>query len=353
MIVSILIFIVMISVLILSHEGGHYLIARINGIRVNEFTVGVGPAIFTFKRGDTLFALRALPFGGACIFDGMYDDDDEEDGESSVDEHSFRNANVWARIATLFAGPLFNFLLAYVLALFVTAFSVWSYPVVAGLTEDSAAADAGIREGDTILKMNGRRIHMAGEATMLSQLNHGEDIEIVIERDGKEQEIILHPRYSEEDSRYYMGLYIGKSGSVSGWQLIPYAWYSEKFYLDLTFTSLKMLVRGELTLDNLSGPVGMVKMVDETYEETKSYGLPSVVLTMLDLVIFLSVNLGVMNLLPIPGLDGGRLIFAFIEVVRGKPIPPEKEGYVHLAGMIALVALMVVVLFNDIGKFVG
>ena len=261
MIVSILIFLVMIGVLIVSHEGGHFLIARANGIRVTEFTVGVGPAIWKKKKGDTLYAVRAFLFGGACIFDGMYEDEDEE---RIRDEHSFPNANVWARIATLLAGPFFNFLLGFLLALIVTAFSAWLYPVVSGFTDDSAAVEAGLREGDLILSMNGKRIHMAGEATIMSQLNRGTDIRMTVEREGQTLDLVIHPRYSEEDQRYYMGLYIGKAGKVEGLKILPYAWYTEKYYLDLTFTSLKMLVRGELTLDNLSGPVGMVKMVDET-----------------------------------------------------------------------------------------
>ncbi len=348
MIVSILIFLLLISVLVIVHEGGHFLIARVNGIRVNEFTVGVGPALFKRQRGETVFALRALPFGGACIFEGMYDDDEE----TMDDERSFRNAAVWSRIATVVAGPVFNFILGFLLAVIVTAFSTWLYPVVAGVTEDSAAAAAGVREGDLILSMNGKKIHDASTATLYSQLNKGEDITLVIRRDEGEVTITFTPRYSEEDKRYYMGLYIGEAGKVPIGDLIPYSWYLEKSYFDMTFLSLKMLVRGELNLDSLSGPVGMVKIVDETYEEVKPYGLPSVVLTMLDLALLLSVNLGVINLLPVPGLDGGRLLFALIEVVRGKPVPPEKEGYVHMAGMVALVVLMVVVLFNDISKFI-
>ena len=210
-----------------------------------------------------------------------------------------------------------------------------------------------LAEGDTILSMNGKRIHMAGEVTLMSQLNRGETVELIVERDGAKREISFTPRYSAEEDRYYMGLYVGKAGSVDGIRVLPYAWYQEKYYFDLTFTSLKMLVHGGLTLDDFAGPVGMVKIVDDTYESVKPYGLPSVVLTLLELTVLLTVNLGVMNLLPIPGLDGGRLLFALIEVFRGKPVPRDKEGYVHLAGMIALVAFMVVVLFNDIGKFIG
>ena len=127
-----------------------------------------------------------------------------------MDEHSFVNAGVWARIATLFAGPFFNFLLAFLLAVVVTGFSDWLDPIVVGFTDDSAAVAAGVREGDRIVKMNGKRIHMAGEVTLLSQLNHGEQITLVVERDGQQQEYAFVPHYSSEDDRYYMGLYAGK-----------------------------------------------------------------------------------------------------------------------------------------------
>lgn len=353
MIVSIIIFFIIFGVLVISHEGGHFLIAKANGIRVNEFTIGMGPALFKTKKGDTEYSIRLLPFGGACIFDGMDGlEDDKEEETQEYDEHSFRNAKVWSRIATVFAGPFFNFLLAYVLSIIVTAFSTWTFPVVAGLTEDSAAAEAGLAEGDTIISINGENISMGQEVTLISQLNNGEDLTIVYERDGEEYTTVLTPKYDEESGRYYMGVYVGEYGNITGIDILPYAYKNVVFYFKMTWKSLAMLVTGRFSVNDLSGPVGIVKAVDDTYEAVKPYGLPSVVLTMLDLALFLSVNLGVMNLLPIPALDGGRLIFLLIEVVRGKPVPPEKEGYVHLAGMIALMVLMVIVLFNDIGRFI-
>ncbi len=354
MIVSIIIFFIIFGVLVISHEGGHFLIAKANGIRVNEFTIGMGPALFKTKKGDTEYSIRLLPIGGACIFDGMDGLEMEEEAEGKeYDEHAFRNANVWSRIATVFAGPFFNFLLAYVLSVIVTAFSTWTFPVISGMAENSAAEAAGLMEGDTIISINGEKIYMAQEVTLISQLNEGEDLEIVYERDGKTYTTVLSPSYSEEDGRYYMGIYVGEYGNITGIDILPYALHNEIFYFKMTWKSLAMLVQGKFGVDDLSGPVGIVKAVDDTYEAAKPYGLPSVVLTMLDLALFLSVNLGVMNLLPIPALDGGRLLFLFIEVVRGKPIPPDKEGYVNLAGIIALMVLMVVVLFNDIGRFIG
>jgi len=134
-------------------------------------------------------------------------------------------------------------------------------------------------------------------------------------------------------------------------QTFAYAFHTMKFYVTTTFDSLKMLVTGQLSKDDVAGPVGIVKVVDETYDYYKGYGVSEVVLSMINIALLLSVNLGIMNLLPLPALDGGRLVFLLIEAVRGKPIPPEKEGMVHLAGMMALMVLMVLILFNDITKF--
>lgn len=358
--ISLVTFFIIFGVLVIVHEGGHYLIARMNDIRVKEFTIGVGPQLVHKLKHGTVFSIRALPFGGACIFDGMpgledtdYDYSVPQDGTFDPETgQSFYNANVWSRIATVFAGPFFNFILAYVIALIVTAFASWDFPVVSGFTEDSAAVGSGLQEGDLIVEMNGSTIHMGQEARLISQFNDGDPIDLVVERDGERVALQITPAWNETDSRYYMGIYIGQGGQVDGAQILPYAWYTVSYHVKSTYWSLARLVTGKLSKDALSGPVGIVKMVDDTYEQVRPYGIPSVILTMLEFLLLLSVNLAVINLLPWPGLDGGRLILLFIEVIRGKPIPPEREGFVHFAGMIALVALMVFVLFNDITKFV-
>ena len=192
---------------------------------------------------------------------------------------------------------------------------------------------------------------MAGEVTLISQFAEGSPMEIVYERNGELHETTLVPKYSEEAGRYYMGIYLGDYEDIKGPAALKYAWYEVRYYFKTTYRSLALLFKGKLSKDDVSGPVGMVKMVDDTYEEVKPYGISAVILTMLSLTVLLSVNLGVMNLLPIPALDGGRLVFQFIEVIFGKPVPPEKEGFVHMIGMIALLGLMVFVLFNDITKF--
>ena len=348
MLVSILIFFIIFGVLVTSHEFGHFIIAKSGGIRVNEFFVGMGPTIWKKQKGETLYSIKLLPIGGACVFDGMDPVAEEKEG---YDEHSFLNAPVWRRIATLFAGPFANFIIAYLLAVILVSFSAWNFPVINKMTEESAAAESGMQPGDKIISVDGEKVYMSGEVTMISQFAEGSPMDIVYERDGQRYETTLLPKYSEDEGRYYMGIYLGEYGKIEGPAALKYAWYEVRYYFKTTYRSLALLVKGKLSKDDVSGPVGMVKMVDDTYEEVKPYGISAVILTMLSLTVLLSVNLGVMNLLPIPALDGGRLVFQFIEVIVGKPVPPEKEGFVHMIGMVALMALMVFVLVNDITKF--
>ncbi len=346
--VSIIIFFIIFGVLVTSHEFGHFIVAKSGGIRVNEFFVGMGPTIWKKKKGDTLYSIKLLPFGGACVFDGM-DPVAEEAGD--YDEHSFLNASVWRRIATLFAGPVANFIIAYILAVILVSFSVWNFPVISGIVENSAAEEAGLTEGDKIISVDGEKVYMSAEVTLISQFAEGSPMDIVYERDGEKYETVLQPKYDDEAGRYYMGVYLGEYGKIKGSEALKYAWYEVRYDFKSTYRALALLVKGKLSKDDVSGPVGMVKIVDDTYEEVRPYGISAVVLTMLSLTILLSVNLGIMNLLPIPALDGGRLVFQFIEVIIGKPVPAEKEGFVHMIGMIALLGLMIFVLFNDITKF--
>lgn len=346
---SIILFLVIFLVVVVAHEFGHFIAARKNGIHVVEFFIGMGPTLFSFQKGDTKYSLKLLPIGGACMFEGE-DGLEKEKGESS--ERAFPNAPVWARVATIFAGPLFNFILGYVMAVILVSVCGITTPQVLSLTEESRAAEAGIQTGDMITGINGKRIHLGGEVTLISQLNtKGETLTITYERNGQEGTAIVSPSYDEASGRYYMGLGIGGYLKCNVPQTFEYAFYTMKFYVESTFKSLGMLVSGQLSKDDVSGPVGLVKVVDEVYDSAKEYGALDVMLNMMEIALLLSVNLGIMNLLPFPALDGGRLVFLLVEAFRGKPIPPEKEGMVHLAGMMALMVLMVLVFFNDITKF--
>lgn len=288
--------------------------------------------------------------------DGVYSDDkkdksktaDSEASDSEVSGKAFNEVNVWARIATVFAGPFFNIILAFLLSLIVVGFSGEILPVVSSLTEGYPAMEAGLMEGDVITRIDGERIYLQGEVTIASALNQGEPMEITYQRGGETYKTVILPKFSEEDNRYYIGFTIGELIDCKGFDLIKYSVLEVRYWLKATVKSLVMLVQGKLSANDLSGPVGIAVTIDETIDEVKPYGISSVVLTMINFAVLLSVNLGVMNLLPLPALDGGRLLFMLVEVVRGKPVPPDKEGIVHFIGFVALMILMVFVLYNDI-----
>lgn len=358
MIRTIILFLIIFSVVVISHELGHFLIARKNGIRVIEFSVGMGPTIFSFHKGGVKYALKPLPIGGACLFEGEDGLENQEEEETVQADRSegipFPKAGVWSRIATIFAGPFFNFLLAFVVALILNAFSGADLPTVGKVIENSAAMEAGLQEGDVITRINHERIHFYREVMLISSLNKGETMEVHYERDGQKGVTYVTPKYSEEDQRYYIGIANGGEFlKCNPLQVFQYGFYEVEYWVKLTFKSLGMVLQGQVTKEDVSGPIGIAKLVGDSYDHAEeNYGTASAILTMLEIVVLLSVNLGILNLLPFPALDGGRLVFMLIEVVRGKPIPPEKEGMVHFAGLVVLMLLMVFVMYNDIMKLV-
>ena len=345
---TLVLFILIFGIVVLTHEFGHFLLARKNGIHVVEFSIGLGPTLFHVDKGDTRYSIKLLPFGGACMFEG---EDGLNQEEKEVDsERSFNKASVWARLATVFAGPFFNLVFGFFIALIVVGFNGIDIPVIQEIMEDSAAEEAGLLAGDLITEINGESIHVYREVSLMSSLNkNGHDMTITVERDGQEKTVVITPKFSQEDNRYYIGI-IGSGSYIEckGFDVLKYGFYESAFVLENTIKSIQMLVTGNLTRNDVSGPVGIANYVGETYDEVKVYGLPAVVITMLDFVLILSINLGVMNLLPLPALDGGRIVFLLLEIVRGKPIPPEKEGMIHFAGMILFFGLMFFVMYNDI-----
>ena len=347
-ITTVILFLIIFGLVVISHEFGHFLIGKRNGIRVVEFAVGMGPTLFSFQKGETKYSLKLLPIGGACMFDG-------EDGmvskDEGIDEHSFLAANVWSRIATVFAGPFFNFVLAFIFSLIIVAFNGSDKPVVQQIMEDSAAEEAGVMPGDEVVRINGERIRIYREITLISAMNNGEPMEIQLQRDGEIKNVILTPRYSSEDGRYYIGFRgSGELIKCGPLDVFKYSVYEVRYWVKATYKSLLILIHGQAKREDVSGPIGIAQFVGETYEEVKPYGISATVFTMMNIVILLSVNLGILNLLPLPALDGGRLIFMFVEVVRGKPISPEKEGMVHFAGLVVFMVLMVFIMYNDIAK---
>ncbi len=345
--VTLLLFILIFGVVVISHEFGHFLLAKVNGIHVVEFSIGMGPNLISFRKGETKYSLKLLPIGGACMFEG---EDGLERKEGEAGEGAFPNASVWARISTVAAGPIFNFILAYIVALVMVNLIVVQEPVISEVTKGSAAMEAGLHPGDRIISLNGGRVYLYQELSTFNQLNKGEEVEVVYERDGQRQNTILTPKFDETYGRYMFGIANTQWVELKGLDGLKYAWYEVRAGVISTYQSLGMLLKGKVSRKDVAGPVGIaVNVVGKTYEQTKESGWDLLV-NMMNIVMLLSVNLGILNLLPIPALDGGRLVFLLIEVIRGKPIPPEKEGIVHFIGLMFFMILMVFIFFNDLSN---
>ena len=345
---SILIAIIIFSIIIIFHEFGHYTLAVRSGIRVEEFSIGLGPTIVGFTRGETKWSIKLLPFGGACMMTG----EDEE----SEDEKAFSNKGVWARIAVVAAGPLFNFLLAFLMSLILIGCIGYDEPVITSVSEGMPAAGAGIEAGDRIVKIGNQNIHVYREISNYLSFHPaqaGEEITIVYERDGVRYETSLTTVYSEESGTYLFGFLWDGSRTRGGvLNVLFYSVYEVKYWICTTVDSLGLIFTGNVGADDVSGPVGIVSTISSTYQESIAVSVFAAFVNMLYIAILLSANLGVMNLLPIPALDGGRLLFLIIEVIRGKRVDPEREGMVHLIGMACLFALMIVIMFKDIAQII-
>lgn len=339
---GIVIAILLFGFIVFFHELGHFLLARKNGIRVDEFWIGMGPTLVHKKIGETDYCLKLFPIGGAC----MMGEDDADD----FSEGSFNSKSPLQRISVIAAGPVFNFILAFICGfIFICCVGI-DKPVISGVAEDMPAMEVGLQAGDKIVEINGKNIHIFREISLLNMIHPGERMEITYERAGIRNTVSLTPVYDEESGAYMMGVYSNgyEKGSVG--EIILYSIYEIEYWIEMTLDSLKMLFTRQIGMDQLSGPVGVVNAVDQTYQVSKSGGIYLVFLNMIRMAVLLSANLGVMNLLPIPALDGGRLLFLVIELVRGKRVPPEKEGYVHMIGMMFLLILMAFVVFNDLKR---
>ncbi len=427
--ISIIIALIIFGLLVLIHEFGHFIVAKKCGVVVNEFSIGMGPRIFSkVAKSGTRYSVKILLLGGSCAMLGE-DEDNEEEG-------SFNSKPLWARMAIVFAGPFFNFVLAFILALIVIGYNGADISYVTNVTENSNAYEAGLREGDKITKYNGATVSVGREIYLEDYVNpvSEEGIELTFVRDGKKQTIKYTP---DSEERYIVGISyyqtdskaeitnvpegsaMDNAGVIAGDEIVEingtrilsgnelekyisehpfgkekinitvkrnnkekkvvvvpqmtklydsgfiynlgrekqsvggvlkYSLVEVRYEINTVLKSLKMLVTGKVSANEVSGPVGIVSVIGDTYNQTKTEGLLVTLFTMINLAIMLSANLGVMNLLPIPALDGGRLFLYIIELITRKPIPKDKEGMIHFIGFVLLMALMIFLVFNDIRK---
>ena len=342
---GIILAILLFSAIVIFHELGHFLLAKKNKIRVDEFSLGLGPTIFGKQFGETKFSLKLLPFGGAC----MMGEDDVDD----MSEGSFNSKSVWARMSVIVAGPVFNLILAWILCMIIIGWTGYRAPVVSSVTDGYSAQEEGIEPGDVIKKIGGKSVHIWNDISLYNMMHAGtKSVEVKYERDGKDYTVVLEPKQNEGDAFPLLGITGGEMVRPGVIGTVRYGAYTVKYWITYTVDSLKMLISGKVGVKDLSGPVGIVSAVDDVYQEAAPAGMAVVILNLLNIGVLLTANLGVLNLLPLPALDGGRLVFLIIEAVRGKRVPPEKEGMVHFAGFVLLMALMVVIMFNDILKLV-
>ena len=351
-IVAILIF----GVLIATHELGHFAAAKLLGVKVNEFSVGMGPAIFKREKGETLYSLRLLPIGGYCAMEGEDDD--------SADPHSFGRAAGWKKFIILSAGAAMNYLTGLLILVVLMFQIVIPMPVIAGFLEGYGLEDCGLQPGDVVLSVEGRRTYsLLGEDRMLELLaGAGDEVDFVVSRNGERLtlEDVRMPVQERTEADGTVTRLRGLSKGLTAYdagigERLLYAWYGALDMVELVWSSLIGLIRGQFGLQDLNGPVGIV----DTMTQVGSSAATALDAA-LNLALFaalIAVNLAVMNLLPLPALDGGRIFFLLLNGALGllihRRIDARYEAYVHMAGLVALMGLMLVVTFSDVGRLFG
>lgn len=329
---NIIISLIVFGILVLFHEFGHFIVAKKAGVKIHEFAIGMGPKIYSYKGDETEYSLRLLPIGGYVRMEG-------EDEESS-DPRSFNNKNIFQKISIIFAGPLMNFILAILLLT-----GMFMYNGVPGTTiettiDNSPAQQAGIEQGDKILKINDSNIKNWDDIRKTISSSTTNNIKIEVERDGSVLEYNIIPEYENGkkkigiESRY-------EKGVMSSFK---YAVNQTFFILEQMIDFLGKAITGNVSKDEVAGPVGIINVVGQAADA----GMINVVF----LAAVISINLGLFNLLPIPALDGGRIIFLLIELIRGKKMDPEREGSIHFVGFVALMLLMVFTIYNDVSRII-
>ena len=351
--VYILAAILVFGVLIAVHELGHFMAAKACGVRFNEFSIGMGPALWKKQKGETQYSLRLFPVGGFCAMEG-----EEEDSD---DPAALNNQGFWAKLLIFAAGAAMNFIagLLIILVLYADA-QAFYVPVVAGFADGCPLESTdGLQEGDRLLRIDGEKVYVYSDISLLMGLNKTGAFDLQIERNGEVitlRDFTMERReYTDQNGKAYTGygLYFGAEEATLGRKL-SYSWNNAMDFVRLVRLSLQMLVTGQAGVKDLSGPVGIVSTMTQVGEQAAT--TRAAVENIAYLAALIAVNLAVMNLLPLPALDGGKIFFLVINAVSmqlfKKQIPAKYENYIHFAGLILLLALMAVITFSDVWKLI-
>jgi len=357
---TIILAIVLLCILITVHEFGHFVAARLTGIPVVEFAIGMGPKMLSWKskKYDTKFSLRVIPVGGYCAFTG--EDDVSEEHKDNPD--AYQNHAVWKRLLTVLMGPIMNFVLAFIVAVgffALTPFRV-STPIenstyISSVAAGEPAQMAGIQAGDQITQVGSIAVDLNDPSALVAAIKEAAAVSIPFDVTVKRGDttFVLPLSPALQNDSYRIGVEIRVAYSEGDPYRLNFAESIKEAFqacIDAggaVFSAIKMIFTREASLGDLSGPVGIVSMISE---QTQTYGAQGYV----SLLIMISINLGIMNLLPIPGLDGSRIIFMLVEAIRHKPIDQKKEAMVHLGGYLVLFGLFLLITYKDIARlFMG
>jgi len=338
-IVSLLVF----GVIIAIHEFGHFAAAKMVGIKVDEFSIGMGPKVFSKQGKETLYSLRGIPIGGYVKMEGEYY---EEGSQESNNPSNFNNKTVVQRIFVVVAGVIMNFILAISLFTIIGLYSgvPAGNTLITQIVENSPAEAAGFMPGDVIVEIDGKKVTNRNDLDTVIKTNPNKEIEFKVQRG--EEIVSLYPVIGEgEEKLGFLGIVgegykMEKPGFVGA---VKYAFSETTRLIVFILASLKFLFSGHIGIESFSGPVGIIQVIDET---AKVGFMPVLYLT-----AFMSANIGFVNLLPIPGLDGSKIIFLLYEGLRGKPLDRKKEGIITMIGFAFLLGLFVLITYNDIAKF--
>lgn len=348
-IINLLLFIVILGIIVFVHEFGHFIFAKIAGVYVFEFAIGMGPKIWGFKKGETEYNLRAIPIGGFCSMAG--EDYDDEELKKVPKKRRLQAKTAWQRFLIMVFGPMNNFILAVVLLLFIAL--VWGGstmdPVITQVEEGSIAEKIGMNAGDRVLAINKHKVSTSDDISLYLAISNPEKNNAIKVRKESGEEITykVKPKKVKENGEeaYRYGISIQQEKTKGFGEAFVYTFRKTCSIFKQMYITLAYLFTGGIKLNQLAGPVGIYSIVGE---QSKA-GIAN----LLYLMAFLSINVGVINLLPIPAFDGGHILFIIIEKIKGSPVNPELENKIHSVFLILLMLLMVVITFNDILRLFG